>query len=139
MKTPGLKKWKRALFKSMLALACFVHFTPQLSSKFYLYASSSPAAIRLRKASTALREPNSLTQAKTGLTTTASSNFSIDKRYNLKHVFALLPVLAALPCRDNDQQPLTTLAIPGSIVRRSFTPSLRGPPPSPSPRASALI
>jgi hypothetical protein len=109
--------------KSALAVIYFAYFTAQLSYKFYVCASFPVFA------STAL--VNRATDSAVDIAIHGSADnkaLSMDKRYNGKHIFALLlplPVINPLPVAYGSELPAYRVHL---YILPVLLPAQRGPP-----------
>jgi hypothetical protein len=114
----------RIVLKTMLVAINLVFFATQVSYKFYACSSVPLRQSSERKASKTLSAAGDAF-----MSGSADGKFlSLDKRYDSKHIFALLPLLAEVdPPLEPDNHGLAEykglLFIPPTLI-----PSQRGPP-----------
>jgi hypothetical protein len=126
MKTPTIKCWDKKLLHGLFGLASLLLLVPQLSYKFYLCANR-PAWVHKHRISHT-QEPAAGTHL-ASITHLHCRPLTIDKRYDLKYLFALAPAPAQVHTIS-----CTAMFIEHPVLSAiwNFVPAyrLRGPPPA---------
>ncbi|HLZ88853.1 MAG TPA: hypothetical protein VKQ52_16475 [Puia sp.] len=126
MKAPRIRLHRRSLVKAAMAFAGLLFFVPQLSSKFYLCANAPVDPFAVRCISHDGNRPAD--PSGSSLAHERHPSLSLDKRYTVKHVFALLPVSPGLCERCADGPETCTVGTPPAVHPPQSSHRLRGPP-----------